>query len=144
MNGCIFYVIKEIIKLSVKQNWSNYRTLGKSWSYFFKTTIRTVYSQTLLPFLKIWVNVFESRIAVCVSTKDFIISSLEKSSLWKKTRLSSTILQHLWGWFSNFFRAPFSEVITDSILLFKVDSSYLKWLFIADNSASTLKIFCWI
>ena len=53
MNGSIFYVIKEIIKKSVKQNWSNYRTLGNSWNYFFKTTVYIVYSYTLLPSLKI-------------------------------------------------------------------------------------------
>ena len=84
----------------------------------------------------------ESRLAVCVSTKDFIISSLERSSFWRKSKLSSTILQHLQ--FSDFFRAPLSEVVSDSILLFRVDSSHLKWLFIADNSASTLKTFCWV
>ena len=85
----------------------------------------------------------ESRIAVCVSTKGFI-SSLERSSFWRKSKLSSTILQHLWGWFSNFFRAPLSEEVSGSVLLFEVDSSHLKWLFIADNSASTLKTFCWV
>ena len=53
MNGSIFYVIKEIIKKSVKQNWSNYRTFGKSWNSLFKTTIYIVYSHTLLPSLKI-------------------------------------------------------------------------------------------
>ena len=61
----------------------------------------------------------ELRIAVCVSTKDFIISSLEGGSLWKKSRLTSAMLQHLWGWFSNFFRAPLREVVSDSILLLR-------------------------
>ena len=58
--------------------------------------------------------------------KDFIISPLERSSFWRKSWLSSSILQHLWGWFSNFFRAPLSEVVSESILLLEVDSSHLK------------------
>ena len=86
----------------------------------------------------------ELRIAVCVSTKDFITSSLERSSFLRKNRLSSTILQHLWGWLCIFFRAPLSEVVSDSILLLNVDSSHLKWLLIADSSASALKTFCWV
>ena len=86
----------------------------------------------------------EFRIAVCVSTKDFIISFLERSFFWRKSRLSLRILQHLWAWFSNFFRAPLSELVGDSTLLFNVHSSHLKWLFIAGNSASALRNFCWV
>ena len=35
----------------------------------------------------------ESRIAVCVSTKDFIISSLERSSFWRKVGLKFEVIK---------------------------------------------------
>ena len=95
----------------------------------------------------------ESKIAVCISTKDIIMSVLERSSFWRSSKLP-WIAPHLQGWYSKFFikgtcgymrlklfKSPLNKIARDSILLFRSDNSHIKSLFIADNFSSNFKFF---
>ena len=75
------------------------------------------------------------RMAVWVSSNDFINSHLANSSFWRKLKFSFMFSQDYQG---KPLEAP---LISDSIFLFLSESSHLTWLFHAERSTSTLDTF---